>query len=106
MWSRMRQRGASAGGYAVAGGSVAVLGWIGLGKVGKGQPFSSAVKDKTADELGGEAADRLARLVAAYADENRTYVSRARPMFETRWESPYDHLARVAEWALGEGDET
>lgn len=89
-----------------AGGSVAVLGWIGLGKVGKGQPFSSAVRDKTADELGGEAADRLARLVAAYADENRTYVSRARPMFETRWESPYDHLARVAEWALGEGDET
>lgn len=88
------------------GGSVAVLGWIGLGKVGKGQPFSSAVKDRPADELGDEAADRLARLIAAYGDEDRAYVSRARPMFETRWESPYDHLARVAEWALGEGDET
>ena len=25
-------------------------------------------------------------------------------MFETRYESPYDHLARVREWALVESD--
>ncbi len=35
----------------------------------------------------------------------RAYVSRARPMFETRFESPYDHLARVREWALVEAGE-
>ncbi|HWJ72653.1 MAG TPA: double-strand break repair protein AddB [Kaistia sp.] len=88
-----------------AGASVAVLGWIGLGRVGKGEPFSSAVRDRSADELGDDAAARLAALIAAYADPERAYVSRARPMFENRFGSPYDHLARVAEWALGEGDE-
>ncbi|MBZ9938118.1 double-strand break repair protein AddB [Mesorhizobium sp. BR1-1-16] len=88
-----------------AGASVAVLGWIGLGRVGRGEPFSSAVRDRPADELGDEAAARLAALITAYADPDRAYVSRARPMFENRFGSPYDHLARVAEWALGEGDE-
>lgn len=89
-----------------AGVSVAVLGWVGLGKVGKGDPFSSAVtKDKTADELGDEASRRLAELVAAFDDERRAYVPRARPMFETRYESPYDHLARIREWSLGEGED-
>ncbi len=88
-----------------AGASVAVLGWIGLGKVGKGEPFASAVKDRTADELGDDAFARLAALVAAYADPGRAYVSRARPMFENRFGSPYDHLARVAEWSIGGGDE-
>ncbi len=88
-----------------AGASVAVLGWIGLGKVGKGEPFASAVKDRTADELGDDAFARLAALIAAYADPARAYVSRARPMFENRFGSPYDHLARVAEWSIGGGDE-
>ncbi|WP_018182293.1 double-strand break repair protein AddB [Kaistia granuli] len=90
-----------------AGVSVSVLGWVGLGKVGKGDPFSSAVtKDKTADELGDEAAKRLAELIAAFDDEKRAYVSRARPMFETRYESPYDHLARIREWSLSDGEDT
>ena len=100
----MLKRGAFAG--IPLGASVAVLGWIGLGKVGKGDPFASAVRDRPADELGDEAAARLQALAAAYADPERAYVSRARPMFENRFGSPYDHLARVAEWALGEGDET
>ncbi len=88
-----------------AGASVALLGWIGLGQVGRGEPFRSAVRDLTPDELGAEAAARLADLIAAYRDPERGYISRARPMFETRFESPYDHLARVREWALGEGEE-
>jgi len=87
------------------GVSVAVLGWIGLGSVGKGEPFRSAVKDRSPDELGEDAAARLTALIAAYEDPERAYVSRARPMFETRFESPYDHLARVREWSLGEGGE-
>ncbi|MCX5520599.1 double-strand break repair protein AddB [Kaistia defluvii] len=89
-----------------AGVSVSTLGWIGLGKVGKGDPFSSAVtKDKTADELGDEARARLYSLIEAFDDPKRAYVSRARPMFETRFESPYDHLARIREWALGDAEE-
>ncbi|MCX5513686.1 double-strand break repair protein AddB [Kaistia algarum] len=98
---------ARAGGFPniPAGASVATLGWIGLGSVGKGEPFRSAVRDRSPDELGAEAAERLAALITAYADPARAYVSRARPMFETRFESPYDHLARVSEWALGEDGE-
>ena len=42
---------------------------------------------------------------AAFANPDRAYVSRARPMFETRYESPYDHLARVREWGLVESEE-
>ncbi|MCX5494931.1 double-strand break repair protein AddB [Kaistia dalseonensis] len=88
-----------------AGASVAELGWIGLGRVGKGEPFASAIRDLPADALGQEAAERLVALITAYADPDRAYISRARPMFETRFESPYDHLARVREWALGVGED-
>ena len=45
------------------------------------------------------------RSIAAFDDPARAYVSRARPMFETRYESDYDHLARVREWALVESEE-
>jgi ATP-dependent helicase/nuclease subunit B len=43
---------------------------------------------------------RLTELIKAFDDESRAYVSRSRPMFEMRYESPYDHLARVREWGL------
>ena len=52
-----------------------------------------------------EALARFSALIAAFDDPDRAYVSRARPMFETRYESPYDHLARVREWALVESEE-
>ena len=48
---------------------------------------------------------RLLSLIEAFDDPERGYVSRARPMFETRYESPYDHLARVREWGLVESEE-
>ena len=54
------------------------------------------------------AAETLARfgaLVAVFDDPSRAYGPRARPMFEMRYESPYDHLARVREWALVESEE-
>jgi ATP-dependent helicase/nuclease subunit B len=44
-------------------------------------------------------------LITAYDDATRGYLSRARPMFETRYGSPYDHLARVREWTLVESEE-
>jgi ATP-dependent helicase/nuclease subunit B len=47
----------------------------------------------------------LRELIAAFDDPARGYLSRARPMLERRYESPYDHLARVREWALVESDE-
>ena len=91
---------------AFRGASVATLAWIGLSKVGREEPLKSAVeKDWTADGVATEVMRRLTALLAAFADPERAYVSRARPMFETRYESPYDHLARVREWGLVESEE-
>ncbi len=91
---------------ALRGAPIATLAWIGLGKVGRDEPLKSAVeKDWTADGVAEEVMKRLEALLAAFADPERAYVSRARPMFETRYESPYDHLARVREWGLVESEE-
>lgn len=84
---------------------VCVLAWLALGQAERNDPFKNAVeKDWTADQLGAEAMARLNALIAAYDDQERAYVSRARPMFETRFESPYDHLARVREWLVEAGN--
>jgi ATP-dependent helicase/nuclease subunit B len=97
---------AGAFGEAFAGRSVSELAWLALGQAERGEPVRSAVeRDWTADQLGAEALARLVTLVAAYDDGNRGYVSRARPMFETRFESPYDHLARVREWLIETGSD-
>lgn len=50
-----------------------------------------------------EAEKRLRALVAAYGEPKRGYLSRARP-FKRTIAGTYDHLARVGEWSLGEGD--
>ena len=95
---------AGAFGEAFAGRPVSELAWLALGQAERGEPLRPAVeKDWTADRLGEEALARLGALVAAYDREGRGYVSRARPMFEMRFESPYDHLARVREWLIETG---
>lgn len=97
---------AGAFGEDFAGRPVTKLAWLALGQAERGEPFRSAVeKDWTANRLGEEALARFAALVAAYDDEGRAYVSRARPMFETRFEGPYDHLARVREWLIESGSD-
>jgi ATP-dependent helicase/nuclease subunit B len=86
--------------------SVAELAWLGLSRVGRGEVYKSAVeKEWTADQLGAEAIIRFKALILAYADATKPYLSRARPQFETRYESPYDHLARVREWSMIEAEE-
>ncbi len=91
---------------AFRGASIATLAWIGLSKVERDEPLKSAIeKGWTADGVAAEVMTRLRALLTAFADPERAYVSRARPMFETRYESPYDHLARVREWGLVESEE-
>jgi ATP-dependent helicase/nuclease subunit B len=93
-------------GEAFAGRSLARLFWIGLSQVERGQPIKNAVEEGyTPDQIADIALGRFSALIAAFDDAGRAYVSRARPMFETRFESPYDHLARVREWALVESEE-
>ncbi|MCP4382661.1 MAG: double-strand break repair protein AddB [Hyphomicrobiales bacterium] len=93
-------------GESFQGRSIAHLGWIALGQVDRGRPLRSAIEEGwTADGVADETLARFAALVAAYDDPGRGFISRARPMFQTRFESPYDHLARVREWALVESEE-
>jgi ATP-dependent helicase/nuclease subunit B len=89
------------------GRSVSALAWLGLGKVGRGEPCQSAVKKgETADRLGERAFAMLKALAAAFDAADRGYLSRARPMMErARYTGDYDHLARVREWALVESEE-
>jgi ATP-dependent helicase/nuclease subunit B len=92
----------------LAGRSVSDLAWLGLGKAGRGEPYQSAVGAK---DDPNQAADRalamLHDLVAAFADESKPYLSRARPMMvdSKRFTGDYDHLARVSEWSLVESAE-
>lgn len=51
-----------------------------------------------AKDIAREAAERLARRIAAFDDEEKAYESRVGPLF-AKVPSDYDHLARVREWS-------
>ena len=57
------------------------------------------------DELADLARLRLIALVARYRDPASAYPSRPFIAFEKRLDGDYDHLARVAEWSAGQGDD-
>ncbi len=91
---------------ALADHRVETLAWIGLGRIGRDNPLKSAVEQNwTTEKVEQEVFEQFLALITAFCDPDRPYVSRARPMFETRYESPYDHLARVREWGLVESEE-
>ncbi len=57
------------------------------------------------DDLVEETWANLVALLTQYENEDTPYLSRPRPMFQSRF-GDYDHLARVREWsASGEGGE-
>ncbi|MFK8253199.1 double-strand break repair protein AddB [Ancylobacter terrae] len=58
----------------------------------------------TAESLAAATLERLAGLVRAFENERQPYVALKRPMFAGRF-GDYDHLARVGEWSVGEGEE-
>lgn len=61
-------------------------------------------KDMSVGELAEASWQRLEALIAAYQDEAKGYLSRARVEKERDMNGPYDHLARVKEWAIGGGE--
>ena len=84
---------------------VSDMAWIRLSggrKAGERKP--GVKKDYSAEDIVEVIGKRLLALITAYDDPAKTYPSRARPMFE-RFESPYDHLARVKEWSQQGGEE-
>jgi ATP-dependent helicase/nuclease subunit B len=102
----MAKRGAFDG--IAAGRSVRELAWLAVGKCGRADPYMSAVlerKGETADSLAEKAFEMLTGLAEAFADPDRAYLSRARPMFEGAHTGAFDHLARVREWGLVESEE-
>jgi ATP-dependent helicase/nuclease subunit B len=97
---------AEAGGFeGVAAAEIAELVYVGLGS--KSGFARVAPNDKTIPDLRafliGTRAD-FAKLIAAYADPRTPYLSRPRLQY-AKDEGDYDHLARVAEWSIGGGDE-
>jgi ATP-dependent helicase/nuclease subunit B len=62
-------------------------------------------KEASFAEIAERHFDDLTKLLNAYRDPKRGYASRPFAKFVARG-ADYDHLARVAEWALAEGDET
>ncbi len=74
---------------------------------GDWQERAKAKGDDALDAAGLAAAaeEALAKLVRKYRDPATGYPSRPRVQFEKARSGPYDHLARVAEWAAGEAGE-
>ncbi len=57
------------------------------------------------DDLAAAALEELIKLVRHFRLVTTGYTSRPRVQFEKARSGDYDHLARVAEWAAGEGSE-
>ncbi len=97
---------AEAGGFeGVAAGAVAQLVYVGLGS--KAGFAAVAPNEKTIPDLRDflrETKEGFVKLIAAYADPATPYLSRPRLQY-AKDAGDYDHLARVAEWSLGGGDE-
>ncbi|MCV6575979.1 MAG: double-strand break repair protein AddB [Cohaesibacter sp.] len=78
---------------------VSDMAWIRLSGGRKAGEIKTGIeKDYAADDIVELIGKRLLALIVAYDDPAKGYMSRAKPMFE-RFESPFDHLARVKEWS-------
>ena len=87
---------AAAGGFEGVTGAAAVqLAYVSLSggrELGQFKALEADVAATAEAALSG-----LARRIAAFDDAETPYLSRPRPMFESRY-GTYDHLARVKEW--------
>jgi ATP-dependent helicase/nuclease subunit B len=79
--------------------------YLKLGGADGGKARYLKFKDASFAEVADQHFGELKRLLDSYRDPAKGYVSRPFAKFVARG-TDYDHLARVAEWALAEGDET
>ncbi|MDR3493758.1 MAG: double-strand break repair protein AddB [Ancalomicrobiaceae bacterium] len=100
-------------GPAPARAALAALTYLHLSGNGDGGAVATVAADPPAKpdlptpaELGQQALDRLKSLIAAFRNPATPYPSRPRIQFEAAIGGPYDHLARVKEWAAGEEGES
>ena len=96
---------AGAFGRDFAGRPIAELAYLHLkgGETGGTWETRGKAKDgRDAAALAAAAKDNLERLVRGFRDPATGWISRRHVRFEKDRSGPYDHLARVAEWAAGE----
>ncbi|MDK9698108.1 MAG: double-strand break repair protein AddB, partial [Siculibacillus sp.] len=96
---------AGAFGPDVAGRPLAELAYLHLKggeEGGRWERRGTTAGGRDAAGLAEEARLRLIDLVRRFRDPETGYASRLRVRFEKDRSGPYDHLARVAEWAAGE----
>lgn len=95
---------AEAGGFAeMPATGVAVLEhWRLAGTVGQVKPVPR--RDKAGEDVVRAALEGLRAMIAAFDRPDTPYLSQPRPNKPPRF-SDYAHLARVAEWSVGEGGE-
>jgi ATP-dependent helicase/nuclease subunit B len=87
----------------IAGGSVAELVYVRLrGGAEAGEEKLITFESGTPDQHADRALEKLAGLIAKFADEGAAYYSLVHPMWTTHY-GTYDHLARVKEWSLTAG---
>ena len=94
------------GGFAEipAEASVAELVYVSL-KGGEPAGFELPIKmEANCDSHADAALAKLRSFVMHYEDDQWPYVSLLKPMWKARY-GPYDHLARVKEWSVGEEEE-
>ncbi len=93
---------AAAGGFEGIAGPVAELAFWRL--TGGDPPGEIRRVEGDPAQLAADALAGLRRLIALFDDPATPYESRPRPGYAPRY-SDYEHLARVKEWAAGEGAE-
>jgi ATP-dependent helicase/nuclease subunit B len=74
------------------------------GSVSEARISQSTKPPQTASQIGARAWEKLISIVQFYSNENNGYLSRLMPLKENS-STDYDHLARVAEWSSGDGDD-
>jgi ATP-dependent helicase/nuclease subunit B len=89
-----------------SGASVAELVYVSLkGGDPAGEDRLIDFKDGNADAHAERALAKLRAVAERFEDEQQPYLPLVLPMWKSRY-GPYDHLARIKEWAVGGTDET
>jgi ATP-dependent helicase/nuclease subunit B len=88
-----------------AGASVAELVYVSLkGGEPAGEQRTVKLNEPSCDAHAARALAKLCSLIVSFDNDDQPYLPLVRPMWKARY-GPYDHLARVKEWSVGEDEE-
>jgi ATP-dependent helicase/nuclease subunit B len=88
-----------------AGASIAELVYVGLkGGEPAGEQHMVKLTEPSCDAHADRALAKVRSLIVSFDNDDQPYLPLVRPMWKARY-GPYDHLARVKEWSVGEDEE-